>query len=248
MCVSTAVFGEIYLVTNLVNGKKYIGQTRRGIERRWVDHCSAARTTPGYMLHRAIRKYGCEKFSVEKISVAKNQDELNRAEIAAIAQYDTTGKNGYNLTSGGQAGARLTDESKARLAAACCEAWKDPERKAHRVAGMLEAWKDPERKAHRVAGMNQPEIKASRLAIKASRLARLHSPEVSARRIAGLRKAANRPGVKALHAALLKSPEVSARRIAGIRKAALMRCKSRRLGMLPYPVKYLRVYVEALGI
>jgi group I intron endonuclease len=235
MCVSTAVFGEIYLVTNLVNGKKYIGQTRRGIERRWVDHCSAARTTPGYMLHRAIRKYGCEKFSVEKISVAKNQDELNRAEIAAIAQYDTTGKNGYNLTSGGQAGARLTDESKARLAAACCEAWKDPERKAHRVAGMLEAWKDPERKAHRVAGMrnfwkdperkacrkarmNQPEIKASRLAIKASRLARLHSPEVSARRIAGLRK------------------------------AALMRCKSRRLGMLPYPVKYLRVYVEALGI
>lgn len=37
------VEGYIYLVTNTVTGKKYIGQTRASIAQRWRQHVSAAK-------------------------------------------------------------------------------------------------------------------------------------------------------------------------------------------------------------
>ncbi len=90
--------GFIYKVTNKVNGKSYIGQTRNTVEFRWRQHYKAK---DNKYFHRAIQKYGKENFEVitlEKCDVEK----LNDREIFYISKYDTF-NNGYNLTKGGSA-------------------------------------------------------------------------------------------------------------------------------------------------
>ena len=58
---------EIYLVTNLVNGKQYIGQTKQGhADGRWKEH-NIIREDYNTIFHNAIKKYGTENFSVEVI-------------------------------------------------------------------------------------------------------------------------------------------------------------------------------------
>lgn len=87
--------GFIYKVTNKVNGKSYIGQTRNTVEFRWRQHYKAK---DNKYFHRAIQKYGKENFEIitlEKCEVEK----LNDREIFYINKYDTF-NNGYNLTKG----------------------------------------------------------------------------------------------------------------------------------------------------
>ena len=48
----------IYLITNRINGKKYVGQSKN-IKQRWKEHISRERNT---MIHNAIKKYGEENF------------------------------------------------------------------------------------------------------------------------------------------------------------------------------------------
>ena len=92
----------IYKITNLVNGKVYIGQSTN-IKRRWKDHKKDAfwRSGPDYdyPLYRAMRKYGLDNFSFEIIEEC-NKNELNEKEKFYIAQYNSY-KNGYNQTEGG---------------------------------------------------------------------------------------------------------------------------------------------------
>lgn len=88
----------IYKITNNVNGKIYIGQTAGSLENRWRQH----RHHPGCrILHKAIKKYGAENFTVEQIDAAANIDELNQKEKLWIQHYDCIAPNGYNLKSGG---------------------------------------------------------------------------------------------------------------------------------------------------
>jgi group I intron endonuclease len=94
--------GLIYLITNTVNGKRYIGQTVGTAAKRWREHKSAALTgqsdTP---LHRAIRKHGPDKFTIT--TVAETYEPfLNEVEKLAIWTYQTHGSvGGYNATPGG---------------------------------------------------------------------------------------------------------------------------------------------------
>lgn len=61
--------GFIYKITNLINGKIYIGQTTCSIEDRWKEHLHSAKksVSENRPLYRAINKYGKENFSIEKI-------------------------------------------------------------------------------------------------------------------------------------------------------------------------------------
>lgn len=77
---STGMF--VYLIANMLNGKIYVGQTRRGVYRRWEEHVSyALRYAPGNPhLDAAIRKHGPESFSVETIASASSLQELDELE------------------------------------------------------------------------------------------------------------------------------------------------------------------------
>ena len=94
--------GIIYKITNKVNGKSYIGQTRYTIEFRWKQHQHKKDNT---YFHNAIHKYGIENFSIEVLEEC-NIEDLNSREIYYIAKYDTF-NNGYNLTIGGDGNRRL---------------------------------------------------------------------------------------------------------------------------------------------
>lgn len=94
--------GIIYKITNKVNGKSYIGQTRYTIEFRWKQHQHKKDNTYFY---NAIHKYGVENFSIEILEEC-NIEDLNSREIFYIAKYDTF-NNGYNLTIEGDGNRKL---------------------------------------------------------------------------------------------------------------------------------------------
>ena len=101
------MYGIIYKITNLVNGKIYIGQTIQKIENRFQAHVQQAysKNKPKYYLHNAILKYGEDNFIIEQIDKAETVEELNQLEIMYIKFYKTNNPHyGYNMTKGGESG------------------------------------------------------------------------------------------------------------------------------------------------
>ena len=89
----------IYKITNLINGKSYIGKSKN-IETRFVYHKTPCRWSKeeNKPLYKAFKKYGLDNFNFDVIEECK-EDELNIKEIYWIGYYDTY-KNGYNSTPG----------------------------------------------------------------------------------------------------------------------------------------------------
>ena len=89
----------IYKITNIKNGKMYIGQTIRSVEERWKRHCAdALNNILDTHFARAIRYYTPKSFTIETIDTAITQQELTAKESYWITWYDSI-KNGYNETS-----------------------------------------------------------------------------------------------------------------------------------------------------
>lgn len=97
-------FGIIYRVTNLINGKVYIGQTRQGLSIRKAHHIRDYnnKSHESIVLYKAFRKYGLESFKWEAIDTAGDITELNEKEIEWIEIHGANKGKGYNMTSGGQ--------------------------------------------------------------------------------------------------------------------------------------------------
>lgn len=100
--------GTIYLATNLINNKKYVGQTKCSFERRKRNHLSEAKNNPRRYFQKAIRKYGEDNFSWMVLEQKDFEDEkkcfewMDEREIFYIAFYNSNNKDfGYNLTKGG---------------------------------------------------------------------------------------------------------------------------------------------------
>ena len=89
----------VYLITNIINGKRYVGWTSKSLEIRWRQH--SRRHTNCFALHNAISKYGVENFSVEILFSVLTKELAAELEIEYIERYNTMAPNGYNLTSGG---------------------------------------------------------------------------------------------------------------------------------------------------
>lgn len=92
----------VYLITNLVNGKVYVGQTGWGHLRRWTQHKNSALRGTDTALGRAIVKYGVESFSVALLEDQLTKEGANLSEKFWIAHYKAnTPRFGYNMTDGG---------------------------------------------------------------------------------------------------------------------------------------------------
>ena len=93
--------GYIYLITNILTGKRYVGQTiRKDIETRWKEHRKCDKRSAGACLLKAYKKYGIEKFKFQLICICFDED-CNRYEEYYIKKFNTLAPNGYNLESGG---------------------------------------------------------------------------------------------------------------------------------------------------
>ena len=94
-------YGRIYIIKNTVNDKVYIGQTHVSIKLRFQNHLSAARRGLDYIIGKAIRKYGEDKFYVELLEECLIE-ELNEREKYWIAFFKATDNRfGYNMSIGG---------------------------------------------------------------------------------------------------------------------------------------------------
>lgn len=90
----------IYLRTNMVNGKQYVGQTN---DMKIRDYCwySTNMKYAGAYITNARNKYGTENFKTEILKECDTQEELNHWEQYYIKELNTKFPNGYNLTDGG---------------------------------------------------------------------------------------------------------------------------------------------------
>ena len=100
---------NIYLITDITNGKKYIGQTFKEIQDRFNDHWNEAQRqikkgdTTCY-LHNAMVSHGIENFKLELIEANIPENKIDLKESYYIDLYKTYYLNGtgYNMTTGGQ--------------------------------------------------------------------------------------------------------------------------------------------------
>lgn len=122
----------VYKLTNLVNGKVYIGVTKCGLRKRWNEHVYAGnRQTKKTIISMAISKYGKSNFTIELIKKCESEKEMYKTEIELIAYYKSNNnKFGYNNSIGGEKsskGYKHSQETKRRLS----EIQKRKKRKPH---------------------------------------------------------------------------------------------------------------------
>lgn len=91
----------IYKITNLINGKIYVGQTKLDINLRFRQHFKPSSGCT--ILVSAIKKYGKENFSVELLEEIEKVD-LNSKEKYWINKLNSLTPNGYNIVEGGNKG------------------------------------------------------------------------------------------------------------------------------------------------
>jgi len=98
----------IYVMENMVNHKKYVGQTsdfKKKMMERKSNATNMKSRSYNYPLSNAIRKHGWNNFKnyiVEEIPDEIGQDYANGREQFFIQYYQSlVSQNGYNITSGG---------------------------------------------------------------------------------------------------------------------------------------------------
>ena len=90
---------RIYLITNLINGKQYVGKTKYSLAHRFRQHCNNDYYKTH--IHNAIKKYGRENFTIAQICTC-NDDCWKELEQFYIKKYHTHySEGGYNTTWGG---------------------------------------------------------------------------------------------------------------------------------------------------
>lgn len=92
------MYGYIYITTNLINGKKYIGKHKS-------KYFNPNYKGSGKYLRRAINKYGWDNFKVELVKECYSKDELDNSERIFILESGAQFSNMYyNIAPGGLGG------------------------------------------------------------------------------------------------------------------------------------------------
>lgn len=105
--------GIIYIITNDISPKVYIGQTRQTLEKRWKDHIQCGKSMVKYKdiegrikniqnsyLYRAMAYHGIHHFQIAIVEECSEEDlDINEQHYIDICE--SLAPNGYNLTSGG---------------------------------------------------------------------------------------------------------------------------------------------------
>lgn len=106
----------VYIFTNLVNGKFYIGESvnlKRRMEEYFYPHKRENR-----IIHKAINKYGIDNFTFEFYYFPSfTKDDLLKLEEQMIISYNSIIPNGYNICPKGTncVGIKLSDETRSKM-------------------------------------------------------------------------------------------------------------------------------------
>lgn len=122
---------QIYLITDLTNDKKYVGQVvkHRGYLQRFKEHLNDYKFSKSAMLSNAINKHGAENFKVDLIEDNILERDIDEKEKYYIKKYDTyySSRKGYNMTYGGQGvhGYKHTYNDKQKISAKTKILWEN---------------------------------------------------------------------------------------------------------------------------
>jgi group I intron endonuclease len=109
----------VYLITNEIDGKYYVGQTIRTLSVRWHNHRSGVKLVGTKIrLYNAMRKYGVENFSIRVLAEATSREQLNYLEqLWIICLQSNNSLLGYNehLGGAGSLGYAHTEETKKQM-------------------------------------------------------------------------------------------------------------------------------------
>lgn len=110
------MYSNIYVITNKINSKQYVGQSIN-VEKRWYAHKNSSRYDSNIYLYNAMNKHGLDNFIVEIIESNIPLDEINKREEYWINELNTLRPNGYNLTLGGEGtkGYIMPDDTKSLI-------------------------------------------------------------------------------------------------------------------------------------
>ena len=124
--------GFIYKITNILNGKCYIGETtEKNPLKRWQNHKCAIKAGRGCpVLRNAFIAHGEESFTFEIVRECSNE-YIIAIEEYYIEQYDALVPNGYNVSPGGTRGGSFlghkhSEEAKKKMLDASKKYFKDP--------------------------------------------------------------------------------------------------------------------------
>lgn len=148
---------SLYVVTNKLNGKQYVGMTSRSMRQRRWEHLSAARNDSQYHFHKALRKYGEDSFEWEVVAQTLAHDDACESERRLIEQQ----RPAYNLTVGGEGvscgpltGARL-EKARSSIAKALEVRWQEPQARQLASQCSTATWQDPEIRERREEGIRR---------------------------------------------------------------------------------------------
>lgn len=102
--------GWIYIFTNLINGKQYVGQTTKTFKERYRRHVIK---NPKQYIDRAIKKYGIENFKIIKFQC--NREDLNFCEALLCEKLNCQVFNGYNVDKPGSQHKYLHESTKDKI-------------------------------------------------------------------------------------------------------------------------------------
>lgn len=105
---------KIYLLTNKINNKIYIGQTwLKTLAKRFGPEGSNYKNST--YLYSAIQKYGHNNFEYTLLAEVETQEEADKLERQYIEQYNSRDNDiGYNIKEGGSAGCH-SEETKLKI-------------------------------------------------------------------------------------------------------------------------------------
>lgn len=140
----------IYIHTNKINGKIYVGMTCQKPLKRWGQRGQNYKECPYFW--SAIQKYGWQNFEHIIIKDNLTREQALELEVNTIAERNSrNAKYGYNISVGGDcpdpdiAKSIWEDKNKRKYAMEKMkEAWKDPAKRKRRSNAAKERWANPE--------------------------------------------------------------------------------------------------------
>ena len=201
--------GFIYVVTNKINGKQYVGLTSISVAHRWSEHKTCANIGKKTYFYSALRKYGPDAFEISTYASVLNKSDLSRVEREIIQQLSPA----YNQTNGGEVtfGRKYDDATKERIRQGSLGRKRTPEQKEIQRRISKERWdtnpefraiclaaaakgranvdREKQRKATGNAARGRIWSAESRAKLSTSCMGRVYGPEVIDRMAASKRKA-----------------------------------------------------------
>jgi group I intron endonuclease len=183
--VGTTVI-NVYIVTNVVNGKQYVGITSN-LNKRWNKHKNAMGSAPA--LHAAIKKYGLSSFVFTHFADAFDDEAAKKIEIMLIDDLKTLAPRGYNLTSGGDGTFKPSDEVRKKMSISHMGKVQSDKTKEKRSQSLKIAYAEGRHKGNSgnsftMNDESKKKISEAKMGKKNPMFGKKQSPELVAKRVA----------------------------------------------------------------